>query len=58
VADAVNTMDVPAGCGATRSAPMLVKVSTPPDGVVAGGGVEVDAADIAYAMLPLEPELS
>ena len=37
---------------------MLVKVSTPPEGVVDGGGVEIDAADIGYAMLPLEPELS
>jgi hypothetical protein len=58
VADAVNTMDVPAGCGATRSPPMLVKVSTPPEVVVDGVGLEVDAADIGYARLPLEPELS
>ena len=58
MADAVNTMDVPAGCGATRSLPMLVKVRTPPEVVVDGVGLEVDAVDIGYVMLPLEPELS
>ena len=58
MASAVNVTELPTGCGATRLAPMLVNVSTPPDAVVDGGGVEGDVPDIGYAMLPLEPELS
>jgi hypothetical protein len=64
----VNVTDVPTGCGATRSAPRLVKVSTPPvdvnpyDDVDPDDDVDVDDVDEAFdtgnEMLPFDAELS